>query len=145
MHNWFECKVSFDRTGEDGLQKKVTEPYLVDALTFTEAETRISKEVQPFVTGEFMISNIRRAKIAELFFNEEGDKWYRCKVNYIMLDENKGVEKKSSQTMMVQASDLPNAVMVLIDRMKNSLGDYEIVAVTETAILDVYTYEPQND
>ena len=114
-------------------------------MTFTEAETRISKEVQPFATGEFLVSNIRRAKIAELFFNENGDKWYRFKVNYIMLDEDKGVEKKSSQTMMVQATDLPNAVMVLIERMKNSLGDYEIVNVTETAILDVYTYEPQND
>ena len=140
MHTWFECKVSFERMGEDGLTTKVTEPYLVDALSFTEAETRISKEVQPFVTGEFMVSNIRRAKIAELFFNDQGDKWYRCKINYIMLDEEKGVEKKTSQTIMVQATDLPNSISVLIERMKDSLGNYEIMAVTETAILDVFTY-----
>ena len=92
-----------------------------------------------------MVSNIRRAKIAELFFNDQGDKWYRCKINYIMLDEEKGVEKKTSQTIMVQATDLPNSISVLIERMKDSLGNYEIMAVTETAILDVFTYEPLDE
>ena len=144
MHTWFECKVTFERVAEEGLMKKVTEPYVVDAVSFTEAETRILKEVEAYASGELMVSNIRRAKIAELFFNEGGDKWYRCKVNYIMLDEEKGIEKKSAQTMMVQANDLPNAIQILTERMEGSLGDYEISAITETAILDVFSYEPQN-
>ena len=130
------------RTGEDGLIKKVTEPYLVDALSFTEAETRICKEVQPFATGEFTVANIKRCKIAEMFYNEDGDKWYRCKVNYLSVDEEKGVEKRIAQTMMVQASDFKDAVDRLIKGMEGALGDYEIANVTETAILDVFQYEP---
>lgn len=139
--NWFECKVSFDRVQEDGLMKKVTEPYLVDALSFTEAETRICKETQPFASGEFTVANIKRCKIAELFFNEDGDKWYRCKINLLAIDENKGVEKRIPQTYMVQASDLKDAVDKLFKGMEGTLGDYELTAVTETALLDVYPYE----
>ena len=99
MHNWFECKVRYEKTGEDGLPKKVNEPYLVDALSFTEAEARIIEEIKPFVSGEFTVSNIKRSRIAELFDNPSGDKWYRAKVNFISLDEEKGVEKKTAVTM----------------------------------------------
>ncbi len=141
--NWFECKVSFEKVQEDGLMKKVTEPYLVDALSFTEAETRISKEVQPYASGEFTVSNIKRCKIAELFFDDNGDKWYRCKVHLITIDENKGIEKRIPQTYMVQANDLRNAVDNLFKAMEGTLGDYELAAVTETAILDVYPYQPE--
>ena len=70
MHNWFECKVSYEKMMENGMQKKVTEPYLVDALSFTEAESRIIEEIRPFITGEFTITDIKRARISEIFFNE---------------------------------------------------------------------------
>lgn len=142
MNSWFECKVTFDRTGEDGLIKKVTEPYLVDALSFTEAESRVCKECQPFATGEFIVSAVKRCKIAEMFFNEEGDKWYRSRVMYLSLDEEKGIEKRIAQTMMVQASDMKDALNLLIKRMDSGLGDYEVASITETAILDVFQYEP---
>ncbi|MGC9151596.1 MAG: DUF4494 domain-containing protein [Microbacter sp.] len=138
MHNWFECKVRYDKTGEDGLPKKVTEPYLVDAISFTEVEARIIKEIEPFVSGEFVVSNIRRARIHELFENPSGDKWYRCKVNFVTLDEEKAVEKKTATTMMVQAADLKEALTVLMERLKNTLSDWEVVAVSETPIMDVY-------
>lgn len=142
MNTWFECKVTFDRTTEDGLIKKVTEPYMVDALSFTEAETRISKECEPFATGEFIVASVKRCKIAEMVFNDEGDKWFRCRINYITIDEDKGVEKKTAQTIMVQASDLQDAVTRLVKSMDGTLGDYEIASVTMTAILDVFKYEP---
>jgi len=138
MHNWFECKVRYDKTGEDGLPKKVTEPYLVDALSFTEAEARIIKEIEPFVSGEFVVSNIRRARIHELFDNPSGDKWYRCKVNFVTLDEEKAVEKKTAATMMVQAVDLKESLTVLMERLKNTLSDWEVVAIAETPIMDVF-------
>jgi hypothetical protein len=138
MHNWFECKVRYDKTGEDGLPKKVTEPYLVDALSFTEAEARIIKEIEPFVSGEFVVSNIRRARIHELFENPSGDKWYRCKVNFVTLDEEKAVEKKTAATMMVQAVDLKESLTVLMERLKNTLSDWEVVAIAETPIMDVF-------
>ena len=80
MHNWFECKVSFEKIMENGAQKKVTEPYLVDALSFTEAEARIIEEIRPFVSGEFTVTDIKRARLSELFFNENGD---RDRVRYL--------------------------------------------------------------
>ncbi len=145
MHNWFECKVRYEKTGEDGLPKKVTEPYLVDALSFTEAETRIMKEIQPFVSGEFTVSNIRRARIAELFDNPSGDRWYRSKVNFVTLDEEKAIEKKTAVTMMVQAANLKDALTLLLERLSTTLSDWEIVAIAETAIMDVYPYVPQGN
>ena len=80
MHNWFECKVSYEKMLENGMQKKVTEPYLVDALSFTEAEARIIEEIRPFITGEFTVTDIKRARLSELFFNENGDRFYKIKV-----------------------------------------------------------------
>ena len=87
MHSWFECKVSFEKVLENGMQKKVTEPYLVDALSFTEAEARIIEEIRPFISGEFTVTDIKRARLSELFFNENGDRFYKIKVYFITLDE----------------------------------------------------------
>jgi len=128
--------------GEEGLIKRTLESYLVDAMSFTDAEKRIMKEMKPFVSGEFLVTNIKRVKITDLFYNENGDKWYRCKVNLIIPDEDKGIERKSAVTMMVQASGMLEAVENLIAQMKSSLSDYEIAAVTETLLMDVFTYEP---
>ena len=83
MANWFECKVRYDKLQENGAVKKVTEPYLVDALSFTEAEARITEEQTPFISGEFSVSAVKRTKIAEIFFNEGGDRWYLAKVGFI--------------------------------------------------------------
>ena len=113
MHNWFECKVSYEKIMEDGKQKKVTEPYLVDALSFTEAEARIIEELTPFISGEFVIKDIKRAKLSEIFFNENGDRFYKIKVYFITLDEKSGAEKKTATQMLTQASNLKEAIEVL--------------------------------
>ncbi len=141
MNNWFECKVSFDHMGDDGMMKKITSPYLVDAMSFTEAESRIVEEVSPFASGEFLVANIKRAKIAELFPNEAGDKWYRCKVNFVSFDEKKQMEKRTPQTMMVQAYDFKNALETLLEGLKGTMADYEIAVITETAIMDVFPFK----
>ena len=143
MYNWFTYKMTFDRQGEDGLIRKVTEQFLVDALSFTDAEARIVKEVQPFVTGELLVADIKRARISEMFYDEDGDKWYRCKINYLSVDEMKGVEKRISQTIMVQATCFKGAVDTLFERMNDTLGDYEVVSISETQILDVFQYVEQ--
>ena len=95
MHNWFECKIRYEKVAENGMNKKVTEPYLVDALSFTEAESRIIEEITPFISGEFTVSDIKRANYSELFFceDDEADKWYKCKLYFITLDEKSGAEK----------------------------------------------------
>ena len=141
MNSWFECKVKYDKEIEAGLQKSVSEPYMVDALSFTEAESRILEEMRPFISGEFTVANIKRVKISELFFDESGDKWYKCKVNFITLDEKSGVEKRTASYMMVQAADFKSALENLLKGMKGTMADYEIASITETPIMDVLRYD----
>ena len=144
MNYWFECKVSYERQADSMGMKKVSESYLVDALSFTEAEKRIIKEIRPFVSvGELEVVNIRRARIAELFLNEEpeDDRYYRAKVNFITIDEKSGSEKKTSATMIVKSDSLPNAVTELKAQLDSQMASYEIAAVTDTQILDVFQYE----
>lgn len=140
MHTWFECKIKYEKTAEEGKIVKVSEGYLVDALTFTEAEERIIEEMTPFISGEFQVANIKRSRINEMFFNENGDKWYRSKVNFITLDEEKGIEKRTGVTMMVQASDIKGALEGITEGMKGTMADYEIASITETLIMDVFKY-----
>ena len=128
---------------ENGVQKKVTEPYLVDALSFTEAEARIIEEVKPFISGEFIVADIKRARLAELFFNENGDRYYKFKILFITLDEKSGVEKKTAAQMLAQASDIKDAISVLENGMKGTMDDYEIASVSETMIMDVFPFSPK--
>lgn len=144
MNYWFECKVSYERQADSMGMKKVSESYLVDALSFTEAEKRIIKEIRPFVSvGELEVVNIRRARIAELFLNDEAedDRYFRAKVNFITVDEKSGSEKKTSATMIVKSDSLPNAVTELKAQLDSQMASYEIAAVTDTQILDVFQYE----
>ncbi|GHT24235.1 hypothetical protein AGMMS4957_16920 [Bacteroidia bacterium] len=138
--NWFECKVKYDKMMENGVVKPVTEPYLVDALSFTEAEARIIEEVSHLVSGEFVVTDIKRAKLSELFFNDKGDRYYKIRVSFITLDEKSGAEKKTSCNMLAQANDLKEAVAILEEGMKGGMTDYVIASVTETMIMDVFPF-----
>jgi len=141
MHNWFETKIQYEKLStDDGKQKKSSDSYLVDAMSFTEAEARIIKAVTPYMTGEFTVANIKRSKIYEIFESPEGDRWYRAKVLFIILDEEKGVEKKVPSTMMIQASDIQSALVRLNEGMKGTMSDYEIASISDTPILDIYPY-----
>lgn len=140
MHNWFECKISYEKMLENGMQKKVTEPYLVDAFSFTEAEARIIEEIRPYVSGEFTVTDIKRAKFAELFFNENGDRFFKAKVYFITLDEKSGSEKKTAVQMLAQASDIKEALTIVEQGMAGTMSDYSIASLTETAIMDVFPY-----
>lgn len=143
MNEWFECKIKYEKTMDNGQVKKVTEPYLVDAINFTEAEKRIIEEMTPFMTGEFQVADIKRARYAELFETpgDEADRWFKCKLTFVTLDEKSGAEKKTSQNVLVQASDLRGAIKRLDEGMKGSMMDYVISSVAETPIMDVYHYQ----
>jgi len=141
MLNWFDCKIKYEKTAEEGKIVKVCESYLVDALSFTEAEARIMEEMKPFISGEFIVSNVRRARINELFANANGDKWYRCKTYFISLDEEKGIEKRTLSTMFVQANTVKEAWDGLIEGMKGTMAEYEIAAISVTDILDIYPFK----
>lgn len=129
---------------ENGLQKKVTEQYLVDALSFTEAEARTIEEMKPFITGEFTVSAVGRARLSESFLGE-GDRYYKAKLNYITLDEKSGQEKKTAVYVLVQADNFEQSLKKLNEGMKGTISDYEIVSITETAILDVFEWNNNID
>lgn len=139
MALWFECKVRYEKIAENGMVKKVNEPYLVDALTFTEAEARIIDEMKPFISGEYSISSEKKTRIAEVFFKEGGDRWYLVKVNFVTLDEKTGAEKKTMSQILVQASDFDSAVANFKEGMTGTLSDFEMASVAETMIMDVFT------
>lgn len=138
MATWFECKVKYDKLAENGQQKTVTEPYLVDALSFTEAEARIIEEITLFISGEFKVTAVKRTNIAEIFWNEAGDRWYKVKVNFITIDEKTAVEKKTANFIMVQAEDFKSAFENFMAGMKGTMSDFEIASISETLIMDVY-------
>lgn len=138
--NWFNCKISYEKIMENGMQGKVTEEFLVDALSFTEAEARIIEEIKPYISGEFEVSDIKRMRLVELFFNENGDRYYQFKVQFVVLDEKTGTEKKKAVQMLAQASDIKEAISILEEGMKSSIADYVIASAKETMILDVFPY-----
>ena len=140
MQNWFETGIKYEKTAEEGKIVKVNEKYLVDALSFTEAEARINEEMKPFISGEFVVSTIRRARINEIFYKENADRWYKSKVFFVSLDEEKGVEKRTPCTMYVQANNTAEAEVNLKEGMKGTMADYEVASIVETKILDVYPF-----
>ena len=123
---------------ENGAVKKVNEPYLVDALSFTEAEARIIEEMTPFISGEFNISAVKRTKISEIFWDDSADKWYLVKVAFITIDEKTAVEKKTTTLILTAASNFKNALDNFLEGMKGTMADFEIVSISETPLMDVY-------
>ena len=139
MSQWFETKVKYDKTMLDtGAIKSVTEPYLVDALSFTEAEARITKEMEPFVSGELTVTAVRKVRFEDVLYHEGGDRWYKVKINMITIDEKTGAEKRSASFSLVQASEFKLALDYFLEAMKSVLFDFEIVNITEKAYIDVF-------
>lgn len=136
----FISTVRYEKTMEHGLNKTVSEQYLFDALSFTEAEARTIEELKPYISGEFSIPQIVKPRISELMLSEDvsADRYYKVKVSFITLDEKSGAEKKTNSFILVQASDFKNAYDRLIEGMKGTMADYEIVSIVETQILDYY-------
>jgi hypothetical protein len=140
MALYIETKVRYDKTMENGMTKKVTEPYLVDALSFTEAEARIIKEVTPYISGEFTVSAVKKSNISEIFYSDNiaADKFYKVKVAFVTINERTAQEKRTSTYIMVQACNFKNALDNFVEGMKGTMADYEIVSITETPIIEVY-------
>lgn len=138
--NWFISKVIYEKVMENGAQKRVAESYLVDALSFTEAEARTIEQLQPYISGDFNIADISRYPISELFTNASGDRYYKVVVAFITLDEKSGAERKTKVSMLAQASSVEEANEVIKEGMKGSMADYEIVEVKETKIMDIFPF-----
>ena len=143
--NWFECKIAFERTDENGTIKKVTEKYVVPACSHSDAEERIIKEMSSYIIGETDVKSIVPAQYKEIFLCEAGDgdeaKWYKAKVHFITLDEKTEKEKITTVFYLVQGTTLPNACKNLQESMKSIFIDYVIVGLNEQPIIEVFTEE----
>lgn len=139
---WFETRVRYDKTMEDGQNKKVIEQYVVDALSFSEAEELITEEMSHYVSGEFDVKAIAPAVYGEIFFSDvdTDDKWFKARLSFITIDEKTEKERRSSVTYLVQAHSVNGAVKHVDEVMKSTMIDYEIAAITETKIMDVFEH-----
>ncbi|MBQ0007586.1 MAG: DUF4494 domain-containing protein [bacterium] len=148
MSKWFECKVKYDKSfkeGEDPQQSK-PENYLVDALSFTEAESRIIEEITPYSIGGIEVQAVKKSNITEIVENvdPQADKWYRAKVMFISLDNDK--EKRTPCQYLIQAADFGDAFKQLTDvGLKNIQAEYDIASIAETTIMDIFKYEPKEE
>ena len=139
MSNWFECKVKYQKVDENGKQKGVTENYMVDAVSFTDAEARITKELEQYAgLGEFVVASIKTTNYTEIIPNESGDRWFKCKAVFISFDEKSGKERRSSSTMLVQATDVKDAYEVLSKALSTTMADFTIPAINESSIMDIF-------
>ena len=145
--DWFECKIKYQKQQEDDTQKKVTEQYAVNALSFTEAEKRIMEEMSSYISGAFEVSDIKKARYKEVVFDDadSSDKWYKVKVQYITLDERTAKEKLSNVYYLVNASTSKVALNNTIEYLGQGMADYKIASVVETKIFDVYEYGANNN
>ena len=147
---WFETKIKYEKTMEDGMQKAVIEAYTVDALSFTEAEQRIMEEMSSYISGAFEVKDIKKATYKEIFFseNDNDDRWYKAKLQFITIDENTEKEKRSNVYYLVQAATFQGAVKNIDQVMGGTMIDYVIASLAETQLMDVFEYkkvETKND
>ena len=139
---WFEAKVRYEKVMEDGLQKKVTELYVIDALSYSEAETRIMDEMSSYISGEYDVADLKKAAYKEVFFSdkETDDRWYKAKLEFITIDEKTEKQKRSAVTYLVQAATLDGAVKNINEVMNGTMIDYEKSNIAETKVVDVFEY-----
>ncbi len=144
---WFETKVKYQKTMDDGSEKVVSEAYVVDALSFTEAESAIIDEMSVYVSGELKVSGIGKAGYGEIFFSDvdDDDKWYKAKLQFITIDEKSEKEKRSNVTYLVQAKSLARALRYIDEVMGKTMIDYDVIGLNETKLMDVFEHHAPNE
>ena len=140
---WFECKVRYEKTQEDGSEKMVNEQYVVDALSFTEAEASIIDNMSVYVSGEFKVANINPANYNEIFFsgNDDDDLWFKARLAFITIDEKKDKEKRTYVNYLIQAKCIERAKRYVDEVMGKTMNDYELKSLSETKIFDVFEHD----
>ena len=140
---WYECKIKYRKLDDaSGMLKVKTEPFLVDAISYTEAESRITEEMSVYLsdTEEIKITNIKVANYAEIHPFENSDRWFKSKVSLIAFDEESGKERKTNMYLLVQANDVKEAYDNTMSVMKDTMGEYSVPSISESPIMDVFPY-----
>jgi hypothetical protein len=153
MNTWFTVKVKYTKQLEDGTFKRVSEPYLLAAMTFTDAEARIYEELGSIIRGEFTVTNIARTEYHDIFYYEDADLWYKCKVTYqsegdgleIESDLNPKKVKKVSQNFLVTATSVKEAFERIQESLSTLMVDYQIPSIMLTPIVDIFPFNEELD
>ena len=143
---WFECKIRYEKTMEDGLPKKVSEVYVVDALSFSEAEERIMEEMLPYNLVDIEIVDVKIAPYREIFFADDNlaDQWFKAKLSFITIDERSNKEKRTSMMYLVNAGNISSAISNIDEVMRGTMIDYVTTSISATKIFDVFEYKKKD-
>lgn len=139
------CKVKYAKENEQGLLKNVSEQYLVDAVSFTEAEARIYDMLGSVIRGDFQVTNISKSNIVDVFFYEDSDVWYKCKITYVVADADSGKEKKVTQYMLVSAHNVKDAYDRIFESLNNMLVSFVVPDINESPIVEIFPYEKDDE
>ena len=145
MKIWFQCKIKYQREEENGKLKNITEPYLVDAVSYTEAEARIYQELGSIIRGEFEVTSITKSRIIDIFHYDDSDVWYHCKITYVLADENSGKEKKVTNQMLVSAANVKEAYDRIHESLSNMLITFEVPEIKQSPIVEIFPYVSEED
>jgi hypothetical protein len=140
MKIWFQCKIKYQKEDENGRLKNITEPYLVDAVSYTEAEARIYQELGSVIRGDFEVTSITKSKISDIFHYDDAETWYKCKVTYIAADDTSGKEKKVTNQMLVSAMDLRQACERLLESLQGLLVTFDVVEIQQSPLVEIFPY-----
>lgn len=140
---WFECKIRYEKVMEDGTPRKVNEVYVIDALSFSEAEERIIEEMSPYISGEFEVVDVNIAPYREVFFADDNiaDQWFKAKLSFITIDERTNKEKRTSMMYLVNAGNISSAINNIDKAMSGTMIDYVTTSISATKIFDVFEYK----
>lgn len=143
---WFECKIRYEKIMEDGLPKKINEVYVVDALSFSEAEERIIEEMSSYISGEIEIVDVKIAPYREIFFADDNlaDQWFKAKLSFITIDERTDKEKRTSMMYLVNAGNISSAINNIDKVMSGTMIDYVTTSISATKIFDVFEYKKKD-
>ena len=143
MKTWYQCKIKHSKEMEDGFVKQVTDAFLVDAVSYTEAESRINEIAAQDISGEFAVTQITKTNIAEVINVDDADYWFKCKVVYSTIDGDSEKEKKINTYLLVSALHLKQAFEAIEEHFKGMVVPYDIPSITQTKIVEVYPYSSE--
>ena len=144
MQTWFESKVKYMKVSESGSESMVTENFLLDAVSYTDAETRIIRQMQQIVRGgEFQIVDIKKSRIAEVFPFENGEWWFKAAINLVTIDEEAGKEKKIKTNYLIMADDIKEALTRLDESLEYLVIPFVVTSLAVSPIVDVFPYNPE--
>ena len=145
MNNWFTVKVKYTKQLENGDFKRVTEPYLLAAMTFTDAEARIYEELGAVIRGEFSVTTISRTDFHDIFHYEDSDTWYKCKITYEGATEDSDKPKKVTQNFLITAHSVKEAYERMQESLSTLMVDFMIPSITVSPIVDIFPYNEELD